>query len=95
MSFDQADVEHVALLARLGLTDDEKALFSEQLGAILDHVSMLQKVDTSHLAPSARIGEEVNAWREDAARPSIPAAAALGGAPASDGAFFKVGAIQE
>lgn len=95
MSFDQADVEHVAMLARLGLSDEEKALYGEQLGAILEHVSMLQKVDTSHLAASARVGDEVNAWREDAARPSIPAQAALGGAPASDGEYFKVGAIQE
>ena len=95
MSFSEADVEHVAMLARLALSDEEKALFSEQLGAILDHVSMLQKVDTSHLSATARVGDVVNAWRTDSSRESIPANVALANAPDSEGEYFRVGAIQE
>ena len=95
MSFGEADVANVAMLARLGLTDDEKVRFGEQLSAILDHVSMLQKIDTSHLSATAQVGKVVNAWREDASRPSLPAATALGQSPEHTDHHFRVGAIQE
>jgi aspartyl-tRNA(Asn)/glutamyl-tRNA(Gln) amidotransferase subunit C len=95
MTFDDSDVAHVAMLARLGLSDAERTQFGEQLRAILDHVSMLQSVDTSHLAATARVGDVVNAWREDASRASISSDAALGDAPERDGDYFVVGAIQE
>ena len=95
MSFDRADVAHVAMLARLGLSEEEQERYGEQLSAILDHVSMLQKLDTSHLTATARVGDVVNAWREDKKRASLSAPTALANAPESDGEFFSVGAIQE
>jgi aspartyl-tRNA(Asn)/glutamyl-tRNA(Gln) amidotransferase subunit C len=95
MTFDQADVSHVATLARLGLSDEEKRQFGEQLSAILEHISMLQRIDTSDLPATARVGDEVNALRADESRESLPAQAALSGAPAREGDYLKVGAIQE
>jgi aspartyl-tRNA(Asn)/glutamyl-tRNA(Gln) amidotransferase subunit C len=95
MSFGEADVAHVATLARLGLSDEEKTRFGEQLRVILDHVSMLERIDTSDLSATARVGEEVNALRTDQSRPSLPVDAALAQAPERDGDYFKVGAIQE
>ena len=95
MSFSDADVARAAMLARLNLTDDERERFGAQLGAILDHVSQLQKIDTSHLPATAQIGKLVNAWREDASRPSLPAELAMREAPEREANFFRVGAIQE
>jgi aspartyl-tRNA(Asn)/glutamyl-tRNA(Gln) amidotransferase subunit C len=95
MSFSEADVAHVATLARLGLSEEEKQQYGGQLGAILEHISMLQRIDTSDLPATARVGDEINALRVDMSRQSLPAEAALGGAPGREGDYFKVGAIQE
>ncbi|MFN2569783.1 MAG: Asp-tRNA(Asn)/Glu-tRNA(Gln) amidotransferase subunit GatC [Candidatus Dormibacteria bacterium] len=89
------DVEHVATLARLGLSEEEKARFGAQLDAILAHVGALQDIDTSAVPETARVGTLVNVWREDVAEPSLSAAAALANAPERDGDHFTVGAIQE
>ena len=95
MSFGEADVSHVANLARLHLSDEEKQRYGEQLSAILEHISMLNRIDTSDLPATARVGDEVNALRVDQSRECLPAEAALGGAPEREGDYFKVGAIQE
>jgi len=95
MSFGEADVTHVATLARLGLSDEEKQRYGKQLSAILEHISMLNRIDTSDLPATARVGDEVNALRVDQSRESLPAEAALSGAPEREGDHFKVGAIQE
>jgi aspartyl-tRNA(Asn)/glutamyl-tRNA(Gln) amidotransferase subunit C len=88
-------VTHVAMLARLGLSDDEVERFREQLDAILTHVDLLQGVDTSQVGETARVGGLVNAWREDIAAESLPVEAALSNAPRRKGDYFQVGAIQE
>jgi aspartyl-tRNA(Asn)/glutamyl-tRNA(Gln) amidotransferase subunit C len=95
MSFGEDDVAHVANLARLGLSDEENQRYGEQLSAILEHISMLNRIDTSDLPATARVGDEVNALRVDQSRASLSAEAALGGAPEREGDYFKVGAIQE
>ena len=92
MSF---DVDHVAMLARLGLSADEKERLGAQLGAILEAIGTLSKVDTSHLPPTAQVGNLVNVWREDVAVASLPLDKAIGGAPEREGHHFTVGAIQE
>ena len=95
MTLSAADVQHVATLARLGLDDEERARFGAQLEAILDHISKLQQVDTSAVAETAHVGGLVNVMRDDVTRPCLGAARALQNAPASDGEYFVVGAIQE
>ncbi len=95
MTFSREDVEHVAQLARLGLSDDERERLRGELAAILDAISKLQEVDTSQIPETAQVGELVNVWRDDVPAPSVGAAAALRNAPATDGSHFMVGAIQE
>jgi len=95
MSLTPDEVAHVAMLARLGLDEEEKARLAVELGAIIDHVSKLDQVDTSKVAETAQVGGLVNVWREDEERPPLGRAAALANAPDHDGHYFRVGAIQE
>jgi aspartyl-tRNA(Asn)/glutamyl-tRNA(Gln) amidotransferase subunit C len=88
-----AEVEHVAELARLSLTDDEKALFRSQLSAILDYAAVLQGVDTSAIPPTATVLPLRNVMRDDVARPSLPPEDVLANAPDGRDGFFAVRAI--
>jgi len=83
------------MLARLGLDEEERRRFGAQLEAILDHISKLQQVDTSDVSETAQVGDLVNVMRDDVCEPSLGAARALSNAPAGDGGYFVVGAIQE
>ena len=95
MSFTEDDVRHVAQLARLGLSAEERQRLGGELSAILDAISKLQQVNTSDIPETAQVGELTNVWRDDELRPPIGARAALSNAPATDGVYFTVGAIQE
>jgi len=86
----RADVEHVAHLARLGLTEDELALLEGQLNHILDQYSVLAQLDTDHISPTAQTIEVENILRDDVVRPSLPAAEVLSGAPERTGDYFVV-----
>ncbi len=94
MTLSRDDVDHVAMLARLGLSDEEKSRLLGELEKILDHIARLQQVDTSMLAETAQVGDLVNVMRADVPEPPIGTAAALRNAPATDGNYFVVGAIQ-
>ena len=89
----RADVEHVAHLARLGLTDDELARLEGQLNHILDQYVILTRLDTEDIPPTAQTIELENILRDDVARPSMPPEDVLANAPARDGDFFVVPAI--
>ena len=78
----QLNIDHVAKLARLALTPEEKATFAEQLGTVLHHVEGLSKVDVSGVEPTAHAFAVSNVWQEDAARPGLPVEQALRNAPA-------------
>jgi len=95
MPLSRDQVAHVAMLARLGLSDPEMERYREQLDVILAHVDRLQEVDTSQVAETAQIGGLLNAWREDVRGECLPQEKALGNAPRRRGAHFEVGAIQE
>jgi aspartyl-tRNA(Asn)/glutamyl-tRNA(Gln) amidotransferase subunit C len=58
-------IEHIARLSRLELSDDEKKLYSEQLSSVLDYVDQLSEVDTEGVEPTANITGLKNIWRED------------------------------
>src|SRR5438105_13783067 len=94
MTLSRTDVDHVATLARLGLDAAEKDRLAGELEKILEHISRLQRVDTSALAETAQVGELVNVMRDDVPGPSLSAESALRNAPRSDGHHFIVGAIQ-
>ena len=89
------DVEHVAALARLGLTDQEIDLMQGQLNRILEAVGQLQAVDTSSVGPTAQVIALENVMRDDVARPSTSREAALGNAPRREGPMLRVPVILE
>jgi aspartyl-tRNA(Asn)/glutamyl-tRNA(Gln) amidotransferase subunit C len=89
------DVEHVAALARLGLTDDEIDRMQGQLNRILEAIGQLQSVDTSSVGPTAQVIALENVMREDVARPGIEREAALANAPLREGPMLRVPVILE
>jgi aspartyl-tRNA(Asn)/glutamyl-tRNA(Gln) amidotransferase subunit C len=89
----RADVEHVAYLARLGLSEEELARLEGQLNHILDQYAKLAELDTDDIPPTAQVIELENILREDVAIPSLPPEAVLRNAPERDGDFFVVPAI--
>ena len=91
----RADVEHVARLARLGLTDDEIERIGGQLNRILEAIGRLQSVDTSSVGPTAQVIALENVMRDDVARPGISREAALANAPQREGALLRVPVILE
>lgn len=78
----ELNIDHVARLARLALTPEERALFSQQLAGVLHHIEQLAKVDVSGVEPTAHAFPVVNVWADDVARPGLPVEAALRNAPA-------------
>ncbi len=95
MSLTLAQVEHIAELARLALTDAEKALYREQLSAILEYAAILQRVDTSMIPPTATVLPLRNIMREDIVQPSLPIEDVLANAPDAADGCFRVTAILE
>jgi aspartyl-tRNA(Asn)/glutamyl-tRNA(Gln) amidotransferase subunit C len=89
----RADVEHVAHLARLGLTGDELARLPAELNHILDQYAKLAELATDAIPPTAQVIELENILREDVATPSLPPEAVLANAPVRDGDSFVVPAI--
>ena len=89
----RGDVEHVAHLARLGLTDDEVTRLVGELNHILDQYAILARLDTDAIPPTAQTIELENVLREDVARPSLSRAEALANAPEQDGSQVVVPAI--
>ena len=86
----RSDVEHVAHLARLGLTDEELARLESQLNHIVDQYAALVELDTEHIAPTAQTIELENILRDDTVRPSLEAEDILALAPERSGPYFVV-----
>jgi aspartyl-tRNA(Asn)/glutamyl-tRNA(Gln) amidotransferase subunit C len=84
------DVEHVALLARLGLSEEELARLEGQLNHIMDQYAILAELDTDAIAPTAQTIELENILREDVALPSLAADEILALAPERAGQYFVV-----
>ena len=95
MSLTLAEVEHIAELARLSLTDAEKTLYCDQLSAILDYAAILQQNDTSTISPTATVLPLRNVMRPDRVEPSMPVEDVLANAPDVEEGCFRVRAIFE
>ena len=95
MAIDAKTVEKVAKLARLQLTPEELDRYGKQLGAILDYIAKLEKLDVQGLEPLAHAVDTENVFRDDVPRPSLPRDAALQNAPEKTGDFFIVPKIIE
>jgi aspartyl-tRNA(Asn)/glutamyl-tRNA(Gln) amidotransferase subunit C len=91
----QRDVEKVAQLARLAVTVAEKETFAKQLTQILTHVDTLKQYDTTGIEPTATVTGQVNVFREDRVRPSLPVDKALTNAPERESDGFVVPKIIE
>lgn len=89
------DVEHVAKLARLGLTEEEKKLFGDQLAAILDHAAGLQKLNTDNVPPTSHAIPMKNVLREDKVKACDNVDDILANAPEAEDHMFKVPRILE
>jgi len=87
------EVEHIAELARLSLTEAEKVRYREQLAAILDYAAILQQVDTSAIPPTATVLPLRNIIRDDLVAPSMPIEDVLANAPAASEGCFQVAEI--
>jgi len=92
-SLSRDDVEHVALLARLGLGDEEIGRLRSQLNHVLDQYAKLTELDTDAIAPTAQTIEVENVLRDDEPRPSLPASAVLDNAPETRDGRLVVPAI--
>ena len=79
-----ADVERIAALAHLQLTNAEKQLFTRQLAEILAYAEQVQELDTTGVPATAHVDVTHRAEREDAPRPCLPVEAAVDGAPEAD-----------
>ena len=90
MSVSVKDVEHIAKLARLRLTDDEKIEYTGQLNNILEYMEKLNELDTDNVSPLTHPMEKENVFREDIVKESLPREKALKNAPKSNDEHFLV-----
>jgi len=95
MDITQKEVEHVAKLARLELSEDEKGTFTRQLSAILTYMNQLKTLDTRGVEPTMTVLPTENVLRDDEVRPSLPQERALANAPEQADGFFRVPRILE
>lgn len=86
----KADVEHVALLARLELSEEEKEEYTMQLNSILEYAEKLNELDTEDIMPTAHVLPLKNVFREDKVGKHLSNKDALAGAPDKEDGFFKV-----
>ena len=87
------EVDHIAKLAHLKLSAEEKARYREQLSDILDHIAKLSELDTSGISPMANVVEGASPLRADEPRASLPREKILQNAPSAQDGQFKVPAV--
>jgi aspartyl-tRNA(Asn)/glutamyl-tRNA(Gln) amidotransferase subunit C len=95
MAISREQVEHVAQLARLGLSEDEKGRLQQQLSQILEAMQAIDRVDTSAIPPTAQVIPLDTVMRDDVTRPSLPVEDVLRNAPRREGDFFKIPPVLE
>lgn len=88
-------IEHLAQLARLSLSDEEKAAYGSQLEGILAYMDKLNELDTAAVEPTSHVIAMSNVMREDLSRPSLPREEALQNAPDHTEKFYRVPKIIE
>ena len=95
MKLSQKEVQHIARLARLGLTETELERFREQLSNILENFQVLQQVDTTDVPPTAQSIALQSVVRDDEVAPSLPPDDVLANAPKREGDCFRVRPVLE
>ncbi|MFQ6079230.1 MAG: Asp-tRNA(Asn)/Glu-tRNA(Gln) amidotransferase subunit GatC [Thermodesulfobacteriota bacterium] len=95
MKISARDVEYVAKLARLDLSDEEKDEFAVQLNDILTYMDKLNELDTKQVEPTSHVIPIMNVFRSDEVLESLPRESSLGSAPEAEKDFYKVPKIIE
>lgn len=95
MKLSSEEVKRIALLARMGLSDEEIEKFQGQLSSILENFEILQEVDTSEVLPTAHVVEVGTVMRQDCAASSLSQYDILANAPMQEEGFFRVRAVLE
>jgi aspartyl-tRNA(Asn)/glutamyl-tRNA(Gln) amidotransferase subunit C len=95
MTLTLAEVEHIADLARLALTEEEKARYREQLSAILDYAARLQALDTTNIPPTSSVLPPHSVLRPDRPRPGLSSKDLLRNAPQTEQDQFRVPPVLE
>lgn len=95
MNIDRKTVEHIALLGRLELSEEEKARFEQQLSAILEYVERLRAVPLADVEPLVHPLDLANVFREDEPREPLPKSDVLANAPDPEDPFFRVPKVIE
>jgi len=95
MKLNREAVKHVALLARLELTEEEIEKFTSQLNSILEYFEQLNELDTSDVPPTSHVISMENVFREDEVQPSLSPDDALAGAPDRSEDYFRVPRVVE
>lgn len=90
MAISEEQVRHVALLARVALTDEQVRSFAQDLNSILGHVDSIQRLDLEDVKPTAHPLDSVNVMRADEVRPGLSREQALKNAPDTDGVAFVI-----
>ena len=90
MAISRHEVQHVAKLARLALTDEEVERLTDELGAILDAVGVVAELDLADVPPTSHPLDLVNVWDEDEPRPSLSLGDVFANAPTREGDSFRV-----
>ena len=95
MKLSREEVQHIALLARLGLSEEEIEKFRIQLSNILENFEILKQIDTTDLPPTAQSIDLQNVLRQDEPKPSYPVKEIMDNAPQREGDYFKTRAVLE
>ncbi len=95
MALTREEVEHIADLAKLGLSEEEIETLREHLSAILEYAAILERLDTDAIPPTATVLPLRNVMRADKPASSLPQADALDNAPSTAEGYFQVKAILE
>lgn len=95
MKLTDEEIKHIALLARLGISETEVEKFRGQLSDILENFEILQEVDTSDVQPTSQVTGLRNVVKEDEVIPSLTQREILANAPQEEDGFFKIRAVLE
>lgn len=90
MKISKQDVEHVAVLSRLRLSENEQQNYTETLNSILEYMEILNRVDTTNIEPTAHVLPLKNVSREDVVHEPLDRELALANAPEEEDGCFKV-----
>jgi aspartyl-tRNA(Asn)/glutamyl-tRNA(Gln) amidotransferase subunit C len=90
MALSEKDVQYVAKLSRLEVTEAETAKYTQQLGNILNYIEQLNQLDTTNVEPMAHVLDIKNVFRKDEVKPSLTQAEVLSNGPEVQAGHFKV-----